>query len=53
MPVGLLGEHRNVIAGRRSASTRRDLVHVEREVVGALAHRPPVPVMRAMWLCRA
>ena len=38
-PVGLLGEHRNVIAGSAARCTRAHLVEVEGEVGGALPHR--------------
>jgi hypothetical protein len=43
MPVGLLGEHRNVTDGRRLAQHTAHLVEVEGEVGGPLAldHRGP------------
>jgi cardiolipin synthase len=52
-PVGLFGEHRNSTAGSASVSTRS----ISSRPTAKSASRSPsttaVPVIRAMWLCRA
>ena len=53
MPVGLFGEHRKVMAGVASASTRRTSSRSRARSSVRSPTATPVPVMRAMWLCSA